>query len=487
MLHRVVAASVLLASSALGQSLPCEGWMPIPGHTNPYHRGEVYATAVFDFDGAGPEQEQLVVVGSDLRMIGAEAGNAYRWDGERWHSIGGGFDGSVYALHVYQGHLYAGGDFDVAGIRDAPMLARWENGAWAPVAAADRTMIRRPNAGSYVRCMTTFRNRLIIGGGLGLSGSSQNVNIVSWDGSNFHNLGSGTSGIVRTAATHRGDLIIGGLFTRVSGRSFNNLARWDGAAFHHVGPATNNQGVNNGVRALASYEDTLFIGGDFTSAGSAFSSRSFVGLNDQGWFRPAGGVDRGYVRALLPTSNGLIVGGTFELVNGTPNHGLALLRDGEWSLELGTVAMPQVQNFGPSIGSLMSWRDAVVLGGNFFAVGEVGAGSLAMKSPSGWTAANFISPGHSAATALFLSAASDAGTDGGGCPSRAGSAPQMSIRSSSGMTNCGPTASSDPPRTLPHRGLSPPPSSTAIHGLGLNHAPMFAPRDHASRSGAIAW
>ena len=62
----------------------------------------------------------------------AEADRVARFDGTDWHALGqtapgnGAIDDTVYALAVFDGELYVGGEFeDAAGDADADYLARW--------------------------------------------------------------------------------------------------------------------------------------------------------------------------------------------------------------------------------------------------------------------------------------------------------------------------------------------------------------------------
>jgi hypothetical protein len=372
---------------AAAQTLPCEGWATIPGQTNPYHEGHGYAAAFYDFDGDGPEPEQLVIGGASLNMLGAGAGNIYRWDGQRWHVIGGGFDKAVYALKVYNGVLYAAGEFAVAGIQDMHLIAQWRNGVWAPVAADDGTMIRQSNSIEYVRALEIYDGKLVIGGRFTLSGVSPNPNIVTWDGSTFGALGTGVDGYVRAMTTHREELVVGGDFSSVAGRSARNLARWNGSAWAPVGPSAINQGTSYTVRALASYDGALYIGGDFTSVGTGQGSlpaRYLAGLDDTGWFQPAGGVDRGIVRALLPTNRGLVVAGQFKMVGSMQHRGLATLRNGAWSRELGDVPQWDTDVNTPSIAAMIQHEGSIVFTGYFLAAGGAGGAVVTMKSPDRW-------------------------------------------------------------------------------------------------------
>jgi len=48
----------------------------------------------------------------------------------QWSAVGGGTNGDVYSLAVYNGELYAGGTFNMAGGISANYIARWNGTSW---------------------------------------------------------------------------------------------------------------------------------------------------------------------------------------------------------------------------------------------------------------------------------------------------------------------------------------------------------------------
>ena len=60
-----------------------------------------------------------------------------KWDGATWSSVGGGVNGHLLALAVFDNGLgqgpalYAGGLFDTAGETSANNIARWDGTSWA--------------------------------------------------------------------------------------------------------------------------------------------------------------------------------------------------------------------------------------------------------------------------------------------------------------------------------------------------------------------
>src|SRR5262245_57602789 len=82
-----------------------------PGESVASVNGDVAAVTNWDPDGDGPQPEWLVVGGYFSVAGDVPVHNLAAWDGKSWHDVGGGVDGGVVSLTVYNGHLIVGGLF----------------------------------------------------------------------------------------------------------------------------------------------------------------------------------------------------------------------------------------------------------------------------------------------------------------------------------------------------------------------------------------
>ncbi len=109
------------------------------------------------FSQAGPEVDALLASGDSLYVGGifTEAGGAFAgyiatWDGTQWATLGSGLHmkfptgGGAFALAMYQGSLYVGGDMDTAGGKLSAYIARWDPPA--PQSTAVHDAPPRPRA-----------------------------------------------------------------------------------------------------------------------------------------------------------------------------------------------------------------------------------------------------------------------------------------------------------------------------------------------------
>src|SRR5262245_56870248 len=112
--------TVLTGHYALAQ---CGTWLP--GDGIPGLDGPAYAFTTWDPDGPGPLTDVLVVGGAFTAAGNVMGRNIATWNGAAWHALGGGMNGAVHALTVYNGSLIAGGTFTTAGGASANFIAQW--------------------------------------------------------------------------------------------------------------------------------------------------------------------------------------------------------------------------------------------------------------------------------------------------------------------------------------------------------------------------
>ena len=85
------------------------------------------------------------------------------WREGRWHALGLGIQGTVRALAVGQGGVYAGGDFIVAGGMLVNHIAFWNGSSWEALGAG---------LDGSVYALAVHGNVLYAGGAFGWAGTS---------------------------------------------------------------------------------------------------------------------------------------------------------------------------------------------------------------------------------------------------------------------------------------------------------------------------
>jgi hypothetical protein len=220
--------------------------------------------------------------------------NVAVWDGLTWSALANGVKGSVLALAASGDNLYAGGIFVQAcsspactsGNPTVNHIAAWSGTAWFGLDNGVN--------GFGVQSLALSGSDLYVGGFFSEvcgnaacnTGNLTVNNLAQWDGITWSAIGNGVDGFgVQSLAVSGGNLFVGGTFSHACGDAActsgnltaNNIAQWDGATWSALG-----SGLNGNAWALAINGNDLFVGGNFTAAGSKPSyffgrwSRSFA-------------------------------------------------------------------------------------------------------------------------------------------------------------------------------------------------------------------
>ncbi len=244
-------------------------WLPLgEGLKTQEYPGRVYALAV-------DEQGNLFVGGEFDTAGGMPANNIAKWDGTSWSPLGSGVMGGKLFTRIDamafdgKGNLYAGGEFEIAGIVSAKNVAMWDGIAWSRLGGGldDR------DTGGRVKALTIDGNDILyIGGNFSIAGNTAVANIASWDGVAWKKLGIGFNTTVWSLEVDdNGYLYAGGQFNALGPSGFiemNHTARWDGVEWSSLG-----SGVNGNVRDMAlDGRGNLYLGGNMSTAGHKVSN-----------------------------------------------------------------------------------------------------------------------------------------------------------------------------------------------------------------------
>lgn len=207
--------------------------------------------------------------------------------------------------------LVVGGRVAVGSRLDSSVVS-WDGAQWHAVGS--------PPIGTCT-ALGVYSGHLIAA----ISHSSLSSDIVAFDGTSWRVLGS-MNGIASAMTLFNGNLVLGGPFSWISGMVASGVVQWNGSTWSALG--VNAGGVGGTVRALAVFSGALYVGGDITHA-SGVPVGNLAIWNGTAW--SAGASFNGTVRALAAriTTTGpgsaLFVGGTFTTVGGILASGVARL------------------------------------------------------------------------------------------------------------------------------------------------------------------
>ncbi len=210
--------------------------------------------------------------------------------------------------------------------------------------------------------------------------AAQNPDDVNWDevfGISGQN--AGTEGDIYSLALGHDALYVGGAFTAASGIPVSRIAQWDGVTWKQLGePGL--QGVDGSVFSILVKGDSVIVGGQFTTAGGVPVNNIAVWKRSiNRWFPLEEGVFGGanaYVSSIVNRGDTIFVGGQFTTAGTTPANNVAVLMNGEWK-SLGTGNQNGV---GGTVNALAILKDQLYVGGNFTRAGNRAVNSLARWS-----------------------------------------------------------------------------------------------------------
>jgi hypothetical protein len=236
--------------------------------------------------------------------------------------------------------------------------------------------------GDVTATVTDGRGNLYIGGGFTIVGDAIANRIAKWNGSGWSALGSGVDSDVDALAVSGNTVYAGGLFTMAGGVAANYIAEWNGSNWLAMGSGMSNPLTPWGtrmqpcVRALAVSGNTVYAGGQFSTAGGMLAT-NIAQWNGSGWLSLGSGTD-GDVDALAVSGNIVYVGGDFEAAGDVAANYIAQWDGSSWS-PLGAGMDSDVDALAVSGGTLYA-------GGCFTMAGEVAASGVAQWDGSSWTA-----------------------------------------------------------------------------------------------------
>jgi hypothetical protein len=320
--------------------------------------------------GVNGRVQATVAVGTDIYVAGeftqagsVSARNIAKWNGatKKWSSLGNGINGTVYALAYSDGILYAGGDFTAAGDTAAFDLAWWDGAKWHAFGTKNRIYEigdQGGEVGTLVYALAVEGTTVIAGGHfqtMHIMGTNpQDINnyhlvnnVVGWYGDidEWFTLGvrsveqepgvttdtySGFGTDVKALAIIGADVYVGGDFNLAGTTAVEGIARWNANSNSWFGL---NAGVGGAeepsVYALAAKGNTLFVGGQFTSAGdtNARFIAKYDGINKR-WSTLGSGIsyynDRyTNVKALDVSTDTIYAAGSFDQAGGFGSSGFA--------------------------------------------------------------------------------------------------------------------------------------------------------------------
>jgi hypothetical protein len=232
----------------------------------------------------------------------------------------GNINGQVADLLVKDDKLYVFGSFSKVDTINCESMAMCDGIKWSRVDNYPSSIpeFELQTIGSAV----FYKGDLYIGGVLFDQINGGNVSVVRGDGSTFELVTDSLRGpydAVNTMLVHNDTLYMGGLFYEVYGAPGNCILAWDGNHFYELGQGVTNLDLAQ-VMDLEIWEDQLVMSGNFSSVDRISASK--MAIWDGHKWCGFGGVFQNGIEALTTLRDTLFVGGAFIDIDGDPIHHL---------------------------------------------------------------------------------------------------------------------------------------------------------------------
>lgn len=150
-----------------------------------------------------------------------------KWDGNNWSAVGGStgftqqaaFYSPIECFELFQNNLYIAGFFQTPYPNS---ITYWDGTNFNPVGGG---------VDGVIFDMTVFNNELYVVGNFTTAGGISASNIAKWDGAKWCGFGSTFNGDVKSIEVFNNELYIGGNFTQIDGFPISGVAKWVGGNF----------------------------------------------------------------------------------------------------------------------------------------------------------------------------------------------------------------------------------------------------------------
>jgi glucose/arabinose dehydrogenase len=272
-----------------------------------------------------------IYVGGDFTQIDdISANNIAVWDGSTWSALEQGTNGSVNIICASkEDHIFVGGAFEMAGGMNVNNIALWNRNVWTPLTSISTNI---PGTNNEIRAISLDENNMVyVGGNFDNAGGIQASRIALWNGSNWNNLGEGTSGFVQAIFIMPDYIYIGGNFVNAGNKTVNRVAKWNRNSLDWESLG---KGLSGNVNVLSHDGNYLYVGGNFETVSDLDNTSKIVSnisrwSQDIGWEALGQGTNVGVdnlINTLAPydENNGFYVGGNFSKAGQTNANNLAI-------------------------------------------------------------------------------------------------------------------------------------------------------------------
>lgn len=183
----------------------------------------------------------------------------------------------------------------------------------------------------------------------------------------YESLGSGLDSNVYCLAVYNNELYAGGMFTTAGGASASYIAKWNGSAWSAVGGGVTGGSFPN-IYSMVVFNNELYVGGGFNNVGGIYVD-GIAKWNGSTWSAVGSGGGNGLVFSLAVYNNELYASGNNNIV--------------KWNGSAWSAAGTGTNSFAQA---LTVYNNELYAGGNFTTAGGISANNIAKWNGSAWGA-----------------------------------------------------------------------------------------------------
>ncbi len=271
-------------------------WQPLTVNSGPVPNDTRFNAAI-SYNG------DLIIAGRFTSLGGVPCANIAIWTGTQWIPLGAGVGGEIKSMIEYHGDLIVSGGFLTAGGAPANLIARWNGAVWSPLgggladmpiglgirndqllAANGNFSVNGPLIASWNGVAWTINPidwgpilSFRVVGNTAYAGQDESgfltTNVYAWDGADTSLIGQFAApyddGLVPSLSEFNGDLVASSNNPDIAGLNAGHIARWNGSAWSAFG-----SGLDNVARNIVPWGDSLFVSGNFATAGGQVTNGS---------------------------------------------------------------------------------------------------------------------------------------------------------------------------------------------------------------------
>jgi hypothetical protein len=172
-------------------------------------------------------------------------------------------------------------------------------------------------------------------------------------------LETGLSGVGNVMAFYQGELYVGGNFSTAGSVTCSNIAKWDGHSWSAIGT-----GTNGAIDAMTVYNNELYVGGTFSTAGG-ITARKIAKWNGTSWDSVGHGIFGVGVYALAIYNGKLCAGGNFVVAGNTSVKNVAKWDGSNWSAMGNGLELSYYYSYPSQVNSFIVFDNKLIAGGLF--------------------------------------------------------------------------------------------------------------------------